>query len=66
MLSHPKLPGSDAVKGSWSDSTNWGDWGGWSDACEGKGICGIKTRVEAPQGRGDDTALNDVCMFCCD
>ncbi|XP_052443446.1 vitelline membrane outer layer protein 1 [Carassius gibelio] len=46
--------------------TNWGDWGTWSDSCEGKGICGLKTRIEAPQGRGDDTALNDMIMYCCD
>ncbi|XP_067280090.1 vitelline membrane outer layer protein 1-like [Pseudorasbora parva] len=46
--------------------TSWGDWGDWSEKCGGKGICGIKTRVEEPQGVGDDTALNDVHMFCCD
>ncbi|XP_026052764.1 vitelline membrane outer layer protein 1-like [Carassius auratus] len=45
--------------------TNWGDWGSWSQQCGGKGICGLKTRIELPQGRGDDTALNDVTMFCC-
>ncbi|CAM4663479.1 unnamed protein product [Leuciscus chuanchicus] len=48
------------------DSTAWGDWGNWSPTCMGKGICGIQTRIEAPQGIGDDTALNDVRMFCCD
>ncbi|XP_073681058.1 vitelline membrane outer layer protein 1-like [Garra rufa] len=47
------------------EGTQWGDWGDWSQTCEGKGICGIKTQVEAPQGRGDDTALNDVRMYCC-
>ncbi|TRY97139.1 hypothetical protein DNTS_032792 [Danionella cerebrum] len=46
--------------------TSWGDWGDWSDSCGGKGICGIETMVEEPQGVGDDTALNDVRMFCCD
>ncbi|XP_073727816.1 LOW QUALITY PROTEIN: vitelline membrane outer layer protein 1 homolog [Misgurnus anguillicaudatus] len=46
--------------------TSWGDWGDWSNKCQGKGICGIKTRVEEPQGIGDDTALNDVHMYCCD
>ncbi|XP_043090323.1 vitelline membrane outer layer protein 1-like [Puntigrus tetrazona] len=45
--------------------TNWGEYGAWSKTCEGKGICGIKTRIEEPQGSGDDTALNDVTMFCC-
>uniref|UniRef100_A0A8C1D075 Vitelline membrane outer layer protein 1-like n=1 Tax=Cyprinus carpio carpio TaxID=630221 RepID=A0A8C1D075_CYPCA len=48
------------------DGTNWGDWGTWSQTCEGKGICGLKTRIEVPQGRGDDTSLNDVIMYCCD
>uniref|UniRef100_A0A8C2F2H0 Vitelline membrane outer layer protein 1-like n=1 Tax=Cyprinus carpio TaxID=7962 RepID=A0A8C2F2H0_CYPCA len=47
------------------DGTRWGTWGGWSQTCQGKGICGIKTRIEKPQGSGDDTALNDASMFCC-
>ena len=48
------------------DGTGWGDWGDWSSACGGTGICGIKTLVEGPQGKGDDTALNDAQMYCCD
>ncbi|CAM4663437.1 unnamed protein product [Leuciscus chuanchicus] len=58
-----KCSGGQVLEG---DSTDWGDWGNWSPTCEGKGICGIQTRVEPPLGRGDDTALNDVRMFCCD
>ncbi|XP_059381393.1 vitelline membrane outer layer protein 1-like [Carassius carassius] len=50
----------------YGDGTLWGKWGDWSQMCRGKGICGIKTRIEKPQGSGDDTALNDVLMFCCD
>ncbi|XP_067279294.1 vitelline membrane outer layer protein 1-like [Pseudorasbora parva] len=48
------------------DGTSWGDWGKWSPTCWGRGICGIMTKVEDRQGDGDDTALNDVRMYCCD
>uniref|UniRef100_A0A671N438 Vitelline membrane outer layer protein 1 homolog n=1 Tax=Sinocyclocheilus anshuiensis TaxID=1608454 RepID=A0A671N438_9TELE len=55
-----KCSGGSLLQG---DGTHWGDWGDWSQTCEGKGICGIKTLIEKPQGRGDDTALNDVQLF---
>ncbi|XP_048022418.1 vitelline membrane outer layer protein 1 homolog isoform X1 [Megalobrama amblycephala] len=49
------------------DGTDRGEWGDWSPLCQGKGICGIRTRVEKSQGYFiDDTALNDARMFCCD
>ncbi|XP_073681061.1 vitelline membrane outer layer protein 1-like [Garra rufa] len=48
------------------DGTAWGNWGYWSSTCEGKGICGIMTQVEKPQGMRDDTALNNAWMLCCD
>lgn len=46
---------------------DWGEYGDWSDACEeGSGVCGIKTRMELYQGRAvDDTALNDLELYCC-
>ncbi|KAK7117005.1 hypothetical protein R3I94_022521 [Phoxinus phoxinus] len=64
-----KCSGGDVLEGSrpiWSQWGDWGDWSDWSPTCEGKGICGIKTLVEGWQRSGDDTALNDGHMFCCD
>lgn len=55
--------GGDTVVGG---GLAWGSWGGWSKYCTGTGICGIQTKIERPQGSGDDTALNDVRFFCCD
>lgn len=43
---------------------NWGDYGEWSDSCP-KGVCGLQTKIQKPRGLRDDTALNDVRIFCC-
>ncbi|XP_068130018.1 vitelline membrane outer layer protein 1-like [Hyperolius riggenbachi] len=43
---------------------SWGHYGRWSGLCL-NGVCGIKTKVEQPQGTGDDTGLNDVQLACC-
>ncbi|XP_050948873.1 vitelline membrane outer layer protein 1-like isoform X1 [Labeo rohita] len=48
------------------DGTDRGEWGDWSPLCKGRGMCGIRTLIEESQGIGDDTALNDARMFCCD
>lgn len=48
--------------------TNGGGWGGWSDPqyCpSNQVICGLKQRVEGPQGDGDDTAMNAIGFYCC-
>ncbi|NXP49581.1 VMO1 protein, partial [Heliornis fulica] len=43
----------------------WGQWGDWSPQCH-RGVCGIQTRQEPARGlRKDDTALNDLRLFCC-
>ena len=46
----------------------WGTYGDWSVSCAAKtAVCGIQTRIESSLGSGrDDTALNDVKLYCCD
>jgi len=41
----------------------YGNWGEWSEACIGTGICGIETKVETVSPTPDETALNDVSMY---
>ena len=43
----------------------WGAWRDWSYCPANTAICGIRTKVEPPQGGGDDTALNDAEFECC-
>ena len=43
----------------------FGTFGDWSEPCN-SGICAIETRIQEEQGAfSDDTALNNVNMYCC-
>ena len=49
--------------------TNAGGWGEWSDPVHCPAdhyVCGLAQRVESPQGKGDDTAMNAVAFYCCE
>jgi hypothetical protein len=57
-----------AANGNWSTpsaNTGWGSWGTVRQCPGGQAICGVNTRVESPQGGGDDTALNGISVACC-
>jgi hypothetical protein len=47
--------------------SNGGNWGNWKSGqyCKNGYVCGFRTKVEAEQGDGDDTALNDFSVVCC-
>lgn len=46
-----------------------GYWGSWSKHWETcpleTAVCGVRTRVEPKQGKGDDSAMNDIRLLCC-
>lgn len=44
--------------------THWGNWSNYQFCPAGQLVVGLMTRVEQPQGDGDDTALNGVRMIC--
>ena len=57
-------------KGSIQTSNSAGMWGSWGSNnftyCPTDQVaCGVITRVEGPQGGGDDTAMNAVRLVCC-
>ncbi|CAL4106261.1 unnamed protein product [Meganyctiphanes norvegica] len=56
--------GKGKLKGG---GTHWGKFSSWETCPKGWAICGIQTQVEPHMDYiYDDTALNNVRMFCCD
>jgi hypothetical protein len=54
------------VYGSWNETEGpWGEWGDSERCTLGSAVCGMQVRIEAPQGKGDDTAMNGVRFRCC-
>jgi Vitelline membrane outer layer protein I (VOMI) len=45
--------------------TPWGGWGNWQGGFNNAAVCGILVKVESQQGRGDDTALNEIELAWC-
>lgn len=43
---------------------HWGGWGAWERCPEGQMAFQFAKKVEAPQGDGDDTALNGIRLDC--
>jgi len=48
------------------DGERFGDWTTAQECFKKQGICGIQTQVETNHGSGDETALNNVRVKCCD
>ncbi|MCI5127421.1 MAG: hypothetical protein D3907_02725 [Candidatus Electrothrix sp. AUS3] len=43
----------------------WGQWGSEASCPSNKKVCGAQLKIE-PHIDGDDTAVNDVILYCCD
>jgi hypothetical protein len=48
-----------------SNGGPWGDWGNWAFCPADTAVCGASLKVETPIGEGDDTAVNNVRLYCC-
>ena len=54
-----------------AEVSDWGTWDGWKKCEKNQAVCGIQTLVEEDVWKsswnpGDNTALNDMNLFCCD
>ena len=49
----------------WNNGGIWGDWTEWKYCPKNNYICGLKTQVETTHLWNDDTALNNIQIFCC-
>lgn len=48
------------------EGEEWGFWGPWAECPPDTAVCGLQTRLEPYKGvMDDDTALNDIRVFCC-
>merc|ERR1711953_103663 len=54
--------GGDVLAG---DGTSFGLWSDYVLCPDNTAVCGIKTKVEQSQGASDDTALNQITLYCC-
>ena len=45
-------------------NTNLGSWSQKQECPSGFAVMGIRTKLEAKQGSGDDTGLNGVELYC--
>jgi len=58
--------GLEILGGETGRSTPTGEWGSWVQCPPDSAVCGIQTRVEKSQLTDDDTAVDDVALFCCE
>ena len=43
----------------------WGEWSPAVSCNSNQYVCGLRQKVEPPQGDNDDTGLNDIKFYCC-
>lgn len=48
-----------------SNGGPWGQWGQFIYCPGGTAVCGMSLKIEPSIGGGDDTAVNDVILYCC-